>query len=305
MEPKTFEDLIANPSSATYWAWKKSADKIKLSNTSENKVDILIGPHTVPDNKASQPAIDLASKLYSDFKQGQKVTLVYYQFEDIDWAQEQIKNFLGTYQADWQKSQAANSCKNYRDCMGAVAITHPTKPAAIILVTASEFGKSDVNHTSGTVEAHEYTHVIQDKLQGKFLGKIPRWHAEGEAEFSQAASIYNGEYKKYLDERFRIISGLLKNSEISQDWLVNFLSPKTGLTNWQAWDKYDNWRLYDVGMLVTELLASIKGPESTMALSSQVGSGVSYKRAFEKIYGVSWDTAVPLMAEIIFKEINS
>lgn len=304
-EPKTLEDLIANPSSATYWAWKKSADKVKSSVAIADKVEILIGPNTVPDNKSPEPAFDLASKLYSDFKHNQKVTLVYYQYEDIDWAQGKIKDFLGTYQQDWQKTQASNSCKTYRDCMGAVAMTHPTKQAAIILVTASEFGKADVNHTSGSVEAHEYTHVIQDILQGKFLGKLPRWHVEGEAEFSQAASIYYSDYQKYLAERSRITSELIKNPEITEDWLIDFLSPKTGLTNWQSWDKYYNWRLYDVGMLVTELLASLKGPESTMMLSAEVGEGISYKDAFNKIYGISWQEAVPLMAKIISKEINS
>lgn len=304
-EPFSFEDLISNAGSASYWAWKKSSGKVLAGSISKEAPTLLIGPNTVPDNSSPQLAFNLASRLYADFKQTQKITLVYYQYKDVDWAQGQIKSFLGNYQQDWQKTQAANSCRSERDCLGAVAITHPTKPAAIILVTASELGKYDVNHTSGTVEAHEYTHIIQDKLQGRFLGRVPRWHAEGEAEFAQAAAIYHLDFENYTAERQRIIKELVNNTEITESWLVEFLNPSTGLVNWQSWDKYSNWRLYDVGMLVTEILTSLKGPESTMSLSSEVGKGLSYQKAFEKIYGISWKSAVPLIAQIIYAEINS
>jgi hypothetical protein len=206
---------------------------------------------------------------------------------------------------DWQKKQAQNSCRSKQECFGAVAITHSEKPAGIVLVTASAEGKNDVNHTSGTLEAHEYAHIIQDELQGRYLGQVPRWQAEGEAMFAQAAAIHHLDFSAYNLERKRIIKGLINNREISESWLVDFISPASGLIKWQAWDKYDGGRVYDVGMLITEILTSLKGPESTMRLSAEVGTGVSYQRAFEKIYGLTWKSAVPMLAKIIYSEINS
>lgn len=304
-EPTSLEDLKINPESVAYWAWKKSSVKILSSVATANQASIEVGPNTTPDYSSPQVAIDLTSKLYSDFQQGQKLTYVYYEYEDTAWAQSKLNNFLGANIQAWQKEQARTSCRSQSDCISAVAITHSVKPAGIVLVTASAAGKKDVNHISGTLEAHEYTHIIQDEQQGKFLGKVPRWQAEGEAMFAQAAAIHHLDFAKYKAERQRIINALIKNPEISQSWLIDFISPKSGLVDWQAWDKYDGWRVYDIGMLVTEVLASFKGPESTMRLSLEVGRGVSYQKAFENIYGISWKLAVPLIAEIIYAELNS
>jgi hypothetical protein len=304
-EPTSLEDLMNSPESVAYWAWKKSSEKVLNSVATSKKATVEIGPNTTPDYLSPQVAIDLASRLYSDHKQNQKLTFIYYQYEDTAWAQSKLNNFLGDYILDWQKEQAKTSCRDKYDCLGAVAITHPAKPAGIVLVTASSAGKTDPNHTSGTLEAHEYTHIIQDELQGKFLGQVPRWQAEGEAMFAQAASIHHLDFSTYKLERERIIKGLMSNPEISESWLIDFINPSSGLVNWQAWDKYDSWRVYDVGMLITEVLASLKGPESTMSLSAEVGKGVSYQKAFEKIYGLSWKSAVPMIAKIIYSELNS
>lgn len=42
-----------------------------------------------------------------------------------------------------------------------------------------------------------------------------------------------------------------------------------------------------------------------MRLSFEVGNGLTYQKAFEKIYGISWKQAVPLIAEIIYAQINA
>lgn len=304
-EPTSLEDLIVNSDSVAYWAWKKSSIKVANSVSIAKVATIEVGPNSKPDYSTPQIAIDLASKLYSDYKQDQSLLYIYYEHQDTAWAQNKLNNFLGKDILDWQKTQAENSCRAKSDCLGAVAITHPTKPAGIVLVSASEAGKQDANHTSGTLEAHEYTHIIQDDLQGKFLARVPRWQAEGEAMFAQAASIYHSDFAKYTNERQRIIGGLVGNPEITESWLIDFISPASGLINWQVWDKYDGWRVYDVGMLVTEVLASLKGPEAPMSLSLEVGNGLSYEKAFEKIFGFSWKSAVPMIAKIIHNLINS
>jgi hypothetical protein len=304
-EPTSLEELTINSSPVAYWAWKKSSLKI-LNSTSTAKVAFVeIGPNTAPDYLTPQVAIDLTSRLYSDHKQSQDLTYIYYEYEDTAWAQKKLNAFLGVNIQDWQKKQAQNSCRSKQECFGAVAITHSEKPAGIVLVTASAEGKNDVNHTSGTLEAHEYAHIIQDELQGRYLGQVPRWQAEGEAMFAQAAAIHHLDFSAYNLERKRIIKGLINNREISQSWLVDFISPASGLIKWQAWDRYDGGRVYDVGMLITEILTSLKGPESTMRLSAEVGKGVSYQMAFEKIYGLTWKSAVPMLAKIIYSEINS
>ena len=304
-EPTSLEDLLVNSDSVAYWAWKKSSLKILSSTSTAQVAAVEVGPNSAPDYLTPQVAIDLTSRLYSDHKQSQDLSYIYYEYEDTAWAQKKLNTFLGVNIQDWQKKQAQNLCRSKQDCFGAAAITHSEKPAGIVLITASANGKKDVNHTSGTLEAHEYAHIIQDELQGRYLGQVPRWQAEGEAMFAQAASIYHSDFAKYTIERQRIIGGLVGNPEITQSWLIDFISPATGLINWQVWDKYDSWRVYDVGMLVTEVLASLKGPEAPMSLSLEVGNGLSYEKGFEKIFGISWQSAVPTIAKIIYKQLNS
>ena len=304
-EPTSLEELTINSSPVAYWAWKKSSLKILNSTSTAKVAAVEVGPNSAPDYLTPQVAIDLTSRLYSDHKQSQDLSYIYYEFEDTAWAQKKLNTFLGVNIQDWQKKQAQNLCMSKRDCFGAAAITHSEKPAGIVLITASANGKKDVNHTSGTLEAHEYAHIIQDELQGRYLGQVPRWQSEGEAMFAQAAAIHYLDFSAYNLERQRIIRGLVGNREISENWLIDFISPASGLTDWQAWDKYDSWRVYDVGMLVTEVLASLKGPEAPMSLSFEVGKGLSYEKSFEKIFGISWKSAVPMIAKIIHNQINS
>ena len=77
------------------------------------------------------------------------------------------------------------------------------------------------------------------------------------------------------------------------------MSPKDGYTyGGAAWDKYDGARVYDVGMAITEVLTALGGPSSTMQLSQLVGEGLSYEKAFTKIYGVEWNKGVSMLSLI-------
>jgi hypothetical protein len=41
-----------------------------------------------------------------------------------------------------------------------------------------------------------------------------------------------------------------------------------------------------------------------MQLSQLVGEGLSYEKAFTKIYGVEWDKGVSMIAQILVKVFN-
>ena len=77
-EPTSLEDLVINFEAAPYWAWKKSSIKILNSPAVAKTAAVEVGPNSIPDYNSPQIAIDLTSKLYSDFKQDQDLLFIYY-----------------------------------------------------------------------------------------------------------------------------------------------------------------------------------------------------------------------------------
>ena len=304
-EPKSFEDMLENPNSVVYWAWKKSADQIIKNTTSKAEFKIEVGPKTIADNTNPSGGINLASRLYLDFEKQIPTKFVYFEHKDVDWAQLKVNEFYGRNIQGWQKKEASRMCPSEDRCRGASAMTSFDKKSALVILSSSQTGKQTKNNTDGPIEAHEYTHIIQDSQQGKYLGNLPRWQFEGEATFAQNAAIYFDDYEEYLEARDSVIGALIYSVKPDVDWLTEFISPKEGYTyGGAAWDKYDGARVYDVGMAITEVLTALAGPTSTMQLSQLVGEGLSYEKAFTKIYGVEWEKGVSMIAQILVKEFN-
>jgi hypothetical protein len=305
-EPKSFEDMLENPKSIVYWAWKKSADQIIKNATPMAKFSVEVGPNSVADNTNPAAGINLASRLYLDFEKQIPTKFVYFERKDADWAQSKVNEFYGRSIQSWQKNEANKMCPSEDRCRGASAMTSSDKKSALVIMSSSQIGKQTRNNTDGPIEAHEYTHIIQDSQQGKYLGNLPRWQFEGEATFAQNAAIYFDDYEKYLEARDSVIGALIYSAKPDVEWLTEFMSPKDGYTyGGAAWDKYDGARVYDVGMAITEVLTALAGPSSTMQLSQLVGEGLSYEQAFTKIYGVKWDEGVRIIAQILVKVFNS
>lgn len=304
-EPKSFEDMLENPNSIIYWAWRKSADQILKNPTSKAEFTVEVGPNTVADNKNPAGGINLASRLYLDFEKQIPTKFVYFERKDVAWAQAQVNKFYGPNIQDWQKREASKMCPSEVQCRGASAMTAFDKKSALVILSSSQWGKQTKNNTEGPIEAHEYTHIIQDSQQGKYLGNLPRWHFEGEATFAQNAAIYFDNYEAYLAARESVVGSLRYTVKPDVAWLTEFISPKGGYTyGGAAWDKYDGARIYDVGMAITEVLTALAGPSSTMQLSQLVGEGLSYESAFTKIYSVEWDKGVSMIAQILAKQFN-
>jgi hypothetical protein len=87
----------------------------------------------------------------------------------------------------------------------------------------------------------------------------------------------------------------------TKDWFIQYLSIPLVSSDW---DKYRQWKEYDVGSLVLECLVALKGPDTSMQLVKDVGAGMTYEQSFLKNYGITWEDAIPILADTLYKIVS-
>ena len=301
--PATFADLVAQPEAIPYWAWRTSRDVIGgQPSAASSSVRFLIGPNTVKETANAERALANTMRLYGDFAIPEVVTVIFYGFEDRGWAQVHLSSLMLSSDG----TETAQHCRTVDVCEGGRGGVN-RKGEAYVLVAVPSTGRQTILHSSGSVEAHEFVHSIQSQ---QFVGTedigyawcctkryMPWYLVEGQAEFAQAAAVYNLSYEEYLAERRRD-TGALTSKTLTKQWLLDFLNPSIDpAVGRQIWP--EDFRLYDIGFLVTECLTAVKGPAATMGLFRDVALGQSFPQAFESRFGLAWSAAVPLLAQAI------
>jgi len=303
--PTSWNDLEANYKGIAYGAWKKVNEKVTSSKSSQNKIIVMVGPNSKPLNDKLQGSIDLTSRLYAGFSAPSTTYAIYFTFKDVAWAQKELDRL--TNNDPNVVGEVEHSCASASDCVGASARLTPTGDGILLLSVSG--GAKDSNHSTGTLESHEYTHTIQDTQflkSGRSWDNLPRWYVEGHAEFSQAATIFFSDFQNYQLERNRNTGELFqKSSYFTPSWLEEFIAPKGWTTGWQPWNSGPGWRVYDVGSLVTEVLVALKGPDSTLDLYKQVATGKTFSEGFNTVYGKPWSEAAPLIAKVINLQLKA
>jgi hypothetical protein len=59
-----------------------------------------------------------------------------------------------------------------------------------------------------------------------------------------------------------------------------------------------------MGAMFVEALVAIKGPEPTMEVWKLTGNGLKFPQAFEKVYGISFEKALPIISKAIALELG-
>jgi hypothetical protein len=305
--PTSLSDLEANYAGVPYWAWKKSADVLTSSKPKNNKLTILIGPNSRPGNEIPQIAISQVSRLFPNYKESNEFVLIYFNYKDASWAEAQFNKYVGTDAGYDTSGSVQKICPSEVACASGLAVKNQVTGISVSLITAGTASLSDKRFLTGIIEAHEYFHTIQNaqfENVSNNTSMIPRWLHEGSASFVEDAAINYDSFDKYKIQKTSNIQGLLYRKEFTQQKLITFLDAPSLGKDWSSWDSYDPSRVYDIGMLVTEIMVSVKGPESIMEQYKLVASGMSYQQAFEKVFGVTWSEGVKIIAKVLAKQTS-
>jgi hypothetical protein len=305
--PTSFNDLESTYSGVPQAAWRKSRDVLNASKAKNVQPTILIGPNSRPVYEIPQVAISQVSRLFPNFQESKEFVLIYFNYQDSSWAQAQFDKYIGTNGGYDTSGEVKKLCPGEKGCQSAAAVRNQVTGISVVLITAGPTSSADKHFQTGAIEAHEYFHTIQDtQLVGTPVnnGMLPRWLIEGSASFVEMASINYDSFDKYKIAKASLLTELLYRKEFNEKKLIQFLDAPSLGKDWSSWDSYSTQRVYDIGMMVTEIMVSLKGPESILEQNKYVASGLSYQKAFEKVFGISWADGVKVIAKVLAKQIG-
>ena len=164
----------------------------------------------------------------------------------------------------------------------------------------------------GGIYAHEFTHAISARpfLERADLSDITDWNSrmrsfhpcwidEGTAHYA-GLTVASRNKSEYFTQRINEIKG----RQVEGFDPTNTLDVINQILNQNFYDCvgtpiYDAG--YSVGLVIVETLSAISGPDSILMLWKLGSYGLEFSKAFQYLYGVSWEDAKPIIAEIVAK----
>lgn len=300
--PTSFDDLVENYQGIAYAAWSKSREKILASTKTDITLKMIMGPTSQLTYKEPLIPIDLVSRMYAGNVEPIEIYYLAFNYADREWAVNQMESILPNSGSRWVTDVA---CRTQATCWGGGSFYNGSNRYLIVLAVELQTPE----HMNGTVEAHEFTHTVQQmnikkgRPAQEFLYDPwpPTWYWEGQAHFTQHAAVFYDSFADYMKFRKNTSSDLYTNQALNSQYLENYFVFNAP----DAWQKnYERWYQYSIGARFVEILTALKGPDSTMEMWKIASTGVDFKSAFEKVYGISFDKAMPIMAKAIALELG-
>jgi hypothetical protein len=300
--PTSFDDLVENYQGIAYAAWSKSREKILASKKTEITLKMVMGPTSKLTYTEPLIPIELVTRMYAGSVEPIEIYYLAFNYADRNWAVDQMESILPNSGSRWVTDTA---CRTKETCWGGGSFYNGTNRYLIVL--AVELLIQD--HLDGTVEAHEFTHTLQQmnfkkgRPAQEFLYDPwpPTWYWEGQAHFTQHVAVFHDSFSEYLKYRNKSLGELSSNprftSELFETYFV-FNAPET----WQK--NFERWYQYSIGALFVEVLTALKGPDAAMEMWRITGTGVNFKSAFERVYGISYEKALPLITKAIALQLG-
>ena len=296
-EPLTFSNLIKNSQNVAFQVWPEVQRRSSQGQIRSN-FTITFGANTTLPKGVSDPAdfLNKASQLWSGFKQPSITKVYLFNFKDLTWAQEQLRNLNGSW---FKPEDLAANCTSLERC-GSFGGTFQGTGHLFLGVPVRE--RYNVYSIQSNV-VHEFTHAVQyyqvpslSTVNGYSL--LPCWFSEGQSMVAGESVGYINLHL-YQDSRLNWLktpAGVL--GDYSPNSIRNFFA-NTGITKGGNCQANFQPRVYDIGYLAVEALTAIGGLESTMRLVNAITNGLSFEDGFKEVYGITWSNASVILSEYL------
>ena len=296
------------------------------------KVDYQVyrGPNLPDKNYAELDSWldDLFAFYGNSYKPDSEIFLIF-PYEDLEWAVQQLSEPEINHPGYEDIIRGANqSPQDQGSRQNTVPDNVPGQYSGIWSLGTTLWSQGSALTLELTEKAminHEYGHQAQqaqwyrDDLNGPGRGmtkSMPCWIMEGvpvTVELAMTHDNFEGFKKNRMGRNLYLTPPLddpLANrteggrvtEKVDYDYALNYLAKSSEINTGCEQDLYYGLG-YSLGYLATEALTALQGAESPMALFQWVASGMSWNEAFEGIYGISWDEAMPILAKVI--EVNA
>jgi hypothetical protein len=295
-EIRGISDLSSRIADVRALAWERLAANQNNSYTPKIEIEALIGPNSLDCSKELIKVVQSVEKAFQGVKLPKKLYLLIGNSDlDKKWFENETRRLLDKKFLSFEGKEMINP-ETVND--QGIGVTWADNPCNSSL---------DVSKEDGNRVAHGFFHVLQtnqfigtDKDWGRW-GEIPRWILEGGAML--AANYYShGQTQE----------GFLKRPEnfyelyqLGEDFFPEFMKYIPGEKNpWNHTDKWENFRAYDVGLYICEILFALRGPESIINLYGEYLATNDFDKSFANIYGKTWTDSYPILSKATFDVIK-
>jgi hypothetical protein len=292
--PTSWADLVSKSEGITYWAWKLAQERVAQAGAASTEFVIHIGPNTEMNVKDPEKILKMVSAFYSQAPQVKKTHVVFFDFQDIKWAQEIDKKYSSLPRTE----TVAFTCQSRTLCNGGNAYID-SNLVAFNYVASSPTNRSIAMKNKGETIAHEYFHAIQllPNYDVMYRGNEPKWSPdwirEGTAEWF-ATNVLSEDFDFLVNYQRNFSEIDLYRSKLSAETIGKVLTVNNGQSD-------NGFYQYNVGAKVAEALVVLKGVDSILEFDRLGAQGQTFENAFQTIYGISWAEAKPILVEAISK----
>ena len=287
--------MIENSDGLTYWAWKLVQERMSNLGKANVEFNIEVGPNTKLNFENPRQAFQDTANFYSSFEQVSKYYAVFFDYTDLQWAIDTDFKFSSNPRPD----EIRKSCLIYSQCNGGNAYIDNNLTGFTYIASSPAFSSEKIR-SLGVIEAHEYFHTIQffplmkAQKNGKTVIWPSDWLTEGSAQWL-STSMYFKKFEDLISYQKRDSENDLYRKKFSTNDVLNVLKNTNGISN-------NGWLAYNIGAKAVEALVVLKGVDVVLDFYVDAANGASFETSFEKFFGISWDSAKPILASAISKK---
>ena len=319
----TWQDAYVNRDGIAYQAWSAISKNIATSPNKLGKVEIFVGPNTIPNFADFKLRMELVSKALPRARNVSKLKLFAFNYKDADWADATFKRLYANETAlfwRWHTNAVSEICLKAREVCFQQAFVDSNLDGVMFIGMTDKGSREQLNQTFseysraflGQVIGHEYLHTIQRVILGdrwyQQAYTPPSWFNEGMAVFMDNAASNHASFDAYM--RYRAVDSKLLHPECPYEYCVkvtkaqveDFLSIYNYSTNWNT---FPAAMKYEMSARLMEVMVALKGPDSLTALYEYMATEKSFGQAFEYVYGISYEQAKPILASIVVDQITA